>query len=120
MRIKKADVILIALLLLAGLGLWLFSFFSSSPGDTVTVTVDGTFYGSYPLNEEKEVEIRQGEQLNRLVIRDNGVQMAEANCTGQECVHQGRITKNGSIICLPHRVVAEITSNRSDYDAIVS
>ncbi len=120
--VKKADIILIALLLLAGIGLWLlFSLPSAADGDTVVITVNGEETGRYPLGEDREIPIRQGDSVNVVAIENGAVRMAEANCSGHECIRQGRIAKNGgSIICLPHRVVAEIVSEDSPYDAIVS
>ncbi len=119
--IKKADIFLIALLLLAGLGLWRLLAFPSPDGDTVTISIAGEPSGSYPLNENREIPIIQGGFQNTIVIRDGAVHMEEANCPGKECIRQGWISQSGeSIICLPHRVVVEITAQNSSYDAIVS
>ena len=120
--VKKADIFLIALLLLAGIGLWLFfSFSPSADGDAVVITVNGKETGRYPLSEDREIPIRQGGLINVVAIKGGAVWMTEANCSGRECIRRGSITKSGeSIICLPHRVVAEIVSEDSPYDAIVS
>ena len=47
--------------------------------------------------------------------------MLTADCPDQLCVHQQAISKkNQTIVCLPNKVVAEVTGNtRKDYDAVV-
>ena len=42
--------------------------FTRKDGNTVTVTVDGKFFGEYSLNEDRIVEIRVGECFNLLLI----------------------------------------------------
>ena len=119
--IKKADIFLIAFLLLAGFGFWWLFSFPAPDGDTVTISIEGEPGGSYPLSENREIPIIQGGFENTIVIRDGTVYMKKANCPGKECVRQGRISQSGeSIICLPHRIVVEITAQNSSYDAIVS
>ena len=43
------------------------------------------------------------------------------NCPDQLCVHQQAISKESqTIVCLPNKVVAEVTGNtKKDYDAVV-
>lgn len=119
--IKKADIILIAFLLLTGIFLWWLFSFSSSNGDSVSIFVAGKVTATYPLYEDRKIPLSEGEFVNNVVIHDGKVSMESANCPGQECVRQGAISKNGeSIICLPHRVVITITAKNSSYDAIVS
>ena len=47
--------------------------------------------------------------------------MLTADCPDQLCVHQQAISKkNQTIVCLPNKVVAEVTGNtKKDYDAVV-
>lgn len=120
--VKRADIILIAFLLLAGSGLWaLFSFSPSNGNGTVVITVNGEESGRYPLDEDREISVQQDSWINVISIQGGTVQMTEADCSGRECIRQGRISKSGeSIICLPHRVVVEIASENSSYDTIVS
>ncbi len=119
--IKKADIILIFFLLLAGFGGWYFLSSTLSQGDTVTISIDGRIYGNYPLNVNRKIFLKQGDEFNTVLIENSEVRILEANCAGQECVHQGAISKSGeSIICLPHKTVVEITNQNSSYDAIVS
>ena len=45
--------------------------------------------------------------------------MSFSDCKGQDCVHQGSIAKSGeTIICLPNKIVVEITGGAKHYDTV--
>ena len=50
--IKKADIALFFVILISGLLISYFTFTGNNPGDKVTVTVDGSLYGTYSLSED--------------------------------------------------------------------
>lgn len=108
----RNDLILIAILLVSASLLGLGFFFLRGEGDAVTVTVDGVPFGTYPLSENTEVDIRtgeNGEQLNRLVIRDGKASVTLASCPDGICAAHRPVSRNGeSIVCLPHRVVITV------------
>ena len=112
---KRNDLILVgallAALLLAGALLLLLR----KEGDLVRVTVDGEEYGVYSLSRDVEVDIRtgkDGEQLNRLIIRDGKAFVETATCPDGICAAHRPISHDGeSIICLPHKVVVAIERN---------
>ena len=56
-----------------------------------------------------------------LKISDGKAKMLTADCPDQLCVHQQAISKESqTIVCLPNKVVAEVTGNtKKDYDAVV-
>ena len=118
----RNDLLLVAgLLLAAGLGLLYLLVFRGN-GNTVQVTVDGKLYGSFALSQDRTEEIRNGEQLNRLVIRDGKASMEYATCPDGICVNHAPIFRDGeSIVCLPQRVVITVTTekNTNDPDIIV-
>lgn len=101
---------LIGVLLLVGGGLLLLR----SEGDTVVVTVNGEEYATYPLSKNTEVDIltgENGEQVNRLVIKDGKAFVASATCPDGICASHKPISHDGeSIICLPHKVVVTVGS----------
>lgn len=120
---KKADFFLILLLLAAGFGIsfWFLPSSKAAEDSMITITVNDTLYGTYPLSQNQELEIQNESGYNKVLIQGGTVQVEEANCTGQQCVRQGRITSPGqSIVCLPNRVVIQITGGETPYDTIVS
>lgn len=114
----RCDLLLVAsLLLLSALG-FLYLFLFRGSGDTVTVTIDGAFYGRYALAEAVTVDIfsgADGECLNRLVISDGKAYVEHASCPDGICVSHRPIFRDGeSIICLPHGVVITVTVYGAD------
>ena len=113
----RNDIILItAVILAAVIGLIYLNFFRS-PGDSVTVTVDGEVYGVYSLSVNITEDIYTGdnnENLNRFVIKDGKALMETATCPDGICVSHKSIFRDGeSIVCLPNRVVITVTREGS-------
>ncbi len=109
----RNDIILItAVILAAVIGIIYLNFFRS-PGESVTVTVDGEVYGVFSLSENISEDIYTGENnenLNRLVISDGKAFMETASCPDGICVSHKSIFRDGeSIVCLPNRVVITVT-----------
>lgn len=117
--IKKADIILFVILILIGLGLSWWSAASGAQGQKAVVTVDGRLYGTYSLHEDQTISIRQNGHLNKITIKGGTVQMSYSDCKNQVCVKDGKISKtNQSIVCLPNKVMVEITGGEEEFDAI--
>ena len=110
----RNDLLLVGgLLLAAGLGL-LYLFVFRGSGNTVQVTVNGKLYGTYSLSQDRTEEIRNGEQLNRLIIRDGKASMEYATCPDGICVDHAPIFRDGeSIVCLPQRVVITVINEKN-------
>ena len=89
--------------------------FKSPAGRSVTVTVDGKVFGSWPLDRDEEIVIGSGSHFkNVLVIRDGKAMMTEADCPDKICVHHRPISHRGeSIICLPHKLAVEISGEKT-------
>ena len=107
--LKSADFYLVAVLLIitAGLLAW--------------IKVDGNVVKQLALKNDTEFDV-SGYQggTNHIVIQDNAVYMSDADCPDKLCVHTGTIHKTGeTIVCLPHRVVVEITGTTDTFDAVV-
>ncbi len=90
--------------------IWYFA--TQNTGDTVTITMDGKVYGTYDLAQDQEIEVsRDGQVVNLVRISDGEVFMAEADCPDHLCIRQGKISADRqTIVCLPNRVVVEISS----------
>ena len=126
--IKKADLILLAVLLIAGLSASFALSRSGTGGGQVTIKSAGKTIGTYSLKENRTLFITkdghisdcdgtdsQGETgYNILQIRDGKADMISADCHNHDCVNHRPISKDGeNIICLPHKVVAEIVADDS-------
>ena len=111
-RKNRNDVLFIAVLLLIVVLAGAAFFFLRGEGDSVTVSVDGKHYGTYPLHADLTLSIRTGEegdQENLLVIRDGHAYVESATCPDGICAAHKPISREGeSIVCLPHRVVITV------------
>lgn len=132
--IRKADIALLLFLTGAGILSWLVPACIYASADTgekiVRITASGEVYGTYALSENNTITVEQydsyGTEMpplheNVVVIHDGTVHMESADCKNQVCVHTGEISRAGeSIICLPNKVVVEITGSTEEegYDAI--
>jgi hypothetical protein len=90
-----------------------------SEGDVVVVSVNGEEYATYPLGKDTVVDIRtgeNGEQFNRLVIKDGKAYVEDANCPGgkgDRCTVHAPISHDWeSIICAPHEIVIAVQSSK--------
>jgi len=114
-KIRKNDLILIAIVIAAALLLWAINLpHGSGDGKVVMVTVDGEEYASLPLEEDNELIIKNRDgHTNLLIIKDGEAYVAEADCSNQVCVDTGKIKEEGElIVCLPHKVVITIENNK--------
>ena len=117
---KKNDWILIAAVLaVSAVFLGVYFFRPQQKDGAAVVTIDGEVFGSWPLSEDRTVEIGDG---NRLVIKDGKADMVWADCPDKLCVKQRAISRNKeSIICLPNKVVVEADSKEnSEFDAVAN
>lgn len=90
-------------------------------GDTVTVTINKTVFGEYPLDQDRTVEIRTETTLNVLVIKDGKASVKSASCPDGICASHRPISMAGeSIICLPNKVVITVSSKKENLPDIVA
>jgi hypothetical protein len=115
----KADLILMAAIVIIGLGISIFLAAGSHQGNKVEITKDGKLWGTYSLEGEHKITIRDGKELNVVKISGGKVTMESANCKNQVCVHHSPVSRTGeSIVCLPHKIVVSIKGGDNEYDAI--
>lgn len=122
MKIKRNDIVLIALLIAAALILSVVLFLNKTDGAKVTVKVNNELIGTYSLNEDMTLKIGDNNSYNILVIKDNTAKITEATCPDKLCVNQKAISYDSeSIICLPNKVVVEIISEEeSNNDSVAN
>ncbi len=123
-RKNRNDVLFIAVLLLIVTLAGAAFFFLRGEGDSVTVTVDGKMYGTYPLHTDLTLAIRtgeSGEEENLLVIRDGHAYVESATCPDGICAAHKPISREGeSIVCLPHRVVITVRTTDGEEPDIIA
>ena len=87
----------------------------------VEIIVDGNEHSKYVLDDkiDKEIKVEVDEGYNIIYIHDGQVIVEESNCDNQLCVRKGVIEEPGElIVCLPHKVVVQITGTHEDLDSI--
>ena len=88
----------------------------------VTVYQNGHEIGKYPLSKEQTLSIPYGEDgYNLLFISGGEASISDADCPDGLCVRQRAVDRNGeSIICLPHKLVIQITAGKErELDAFI-
>ena len=110
--IKKADIVLLIIILVVGIPLSVLSLTEGIGGDKVRISLDGEIYGVYPLGEDREIDVTEDGHTNHITIKDGQVSMSYSTCRNQVCVNTGAISETkDAIVCLPNRVVVEIISS---------
>ncbi len=118
--IRKADIILLIVLVSVGLASTAYLAMSQTAGSKVIIESNGEMYGRYSLLEDQVIDVKNGTESNRVVIKGGEVYVKKASCRNQVCVDTGRIDKAGqSIICLPNKLVVRIEGKGGgSYDAV--
>lgn len=119
-EIKKGDVLLLAAFLTAALLIALSPILRnalSSHRDhkeenaVLEIRIAGDLYGTYSLSEDQTLEIHSSYGNNTLTISGGTAVMTASDCRNQICVRSSGISEPGQmIVCLPHRLSAEILS----------
>lgn len=117
---KKADLIIIGVVaIIVGIIVFFLYFVGGESGQYVQVEIDGKIVDTIKLDEDFEKEYKNGEDSNKLEIKDGKATMISANCPDGICVNHKPIYRNGeSIICLPHKMVVTVTGDSPTDDEI--
>lgn len=117
---KKNDWFLVlGVIVAAGLMVLFLNLNGKDSGGSVTIKVEGEEEKTYTLDQNQTIKIGT---TNILEIKDGKARMIHADCPDQLCIKQRSISKQGeSIICLPNRVVVEVTdAQEAEIDAITN
>jgi hypothetical protein len=129
---KAVNIAVICALFVAALAVWVVmspTFATSSSKaeaaevKTAVVHNDSGIVCELPLSTDTTYEVTSELGANAVVVEGGEVYVAEADCPGHDCMSQGRITDTSqTIVCLPHKMWIEITSDTQDaaFDAIGS
>lgn len=120
---KRNDWYLALIVIVIALFLWgARQFLITEAGTEITVTRAGQVIGVYSLAKDDTLSfVSENGDSNILIIQDKEARMSEADCPDGLCVKQGAISARGeSIICLPHKLVIEVTKGMdAGVDAVV-
>lgn len=119
---KNEWILAAAVLLLAALSGAAYYFISSGGDAAVQIVEAGTVIQEYPLKEDRIVLLgNEDADYNILEIKDGKASMIEADCPDELCVRQKPVSRPGeSIVCVPHKLVIQITGNaQGGYDGFV-
>lgn len=125
MQKLKADIFVIGIILIAALLFFIIPRIMNSQNENGEVEFwqDGELLYSYSLSEERIVSVQAKDGgYNLVLISGKSARVTDADCPDKLCVRQRSISKNGeSIICLPHKLVVQITSGEeSGLDAVAN
>ena len=120
----KNDIILVVVILLIAASGLLIVNLTRQEGSMVVVKIDGVETQRYSLYEDRTVEIITGENdefSNTLVIENGKAYVSQADCPDKICCNHRAVSFSGeTIVCLPHKIVIEITADSAvqDLDAV--
>ncbi len=108
------------LLIVAGLIVFLFSrvFFIKTSESRVEVT-GSAFQKYYDIHEDRVINVEGPLGATTVIIEDGEVRVEDSPCREKICVKMGRKKRAGDqIICVPNRVIVEITGESEAVDGI--
>ena len=117
----KHDLILLAVfILIAAILFLMLNRTDKTEGDYVYITLDNIEYATIPLDKDTVLSIDSDKGKNTVVVSDKEVYVESADCPDQICVnHEAIGYDKETIVCLPHKLVIEICSEKeADVDAI--
>ena len=121
MRKKKLKIGDYAIVLIVGaLIIFLFSrfFFNKSRESRVEVT-GKAFQKYYDINENRVINVEGPLGTTTIIIEGGEVRVEDSPCREKICVKMGRKKRVGEqIICVPNRVIVEITGESEAVDGI--
>ena len=120
--LKKMDIVLIIVLIVFAVAFYFIFNTQGDAGSVVVISVGGAVYEKLPLSEDSEVEIylADGTHSNTLTIRDGEAYMTHADCPDGLCLKHSPVRLTGEmIVCLPNRIVAEISGGTAEFDAVI-
>ena len=105
MCFKKADIILIAALVILAVFATLFPFLNSASGSEAVVLLNNEEIHRLPLNKNTQIDLG----TNLIKVENGEVYIETATCPDKVCVHHAPIKNKGdAIICVPNGVVVEV------------
>ncbi|MBI3772239.1 MAG: NusG domain II-containing protein [Gammaproteobacteria bacterium] len=116
---KRGDYVIL-FLALALLPVLYFHFWNlGGHGDRVVIRSLNNKPQSYPLQQNRRIEIQGAKGPSIIEIHDGQVRFIESPCLNKQCIHSGWLRRSGEIAaCLPNGVSVQVTGQNKPYDAI--
>ena len=113
---NKKDIIFAAGIMLAALLIFVcMQLGNQKEGASIRITIDGSEYGVYSLNDDKIIDLDGEFGHKQIVIQNGEAYMKEADCPDHYCMEYKAISrKNETIICLPHKIIVEVIADSTD------
>lgn len=110
MRTRKLEFIIVLLLLTAAIASVVLIKMHKPEGNTVHIYADGSEYGIYDLNTDRDIEIKSEDGYNLVRIVAGRVWMESADCPNQLCVNMLPLSYGDTdmIVCLPHKIIIKL------------
>lgn len=126
---RRADIILVAVLLLVALIWFAASQMADESGSVVVCQTKDGFWRVDPLSADITYTVDTPGTgfgadadggVNMVRIADGTVEVTEANCGNQVCVEHAPISQTGEqIVCLPHGLVVQIARDAEDVSPLM-
>ncbi|MFI3168049.1 MAG: NusG domain II-containing protein [Bacillota bacterium] len=119
--ISLPDVIIITAVILVALFVLFFVATDKTQNPQYNIYVENELYQTGSLSESAEIQIPTTDGgYATLIVEDGAIHMHDGNCADGLCEKQGEISTSASrIICLPNKIVVEITGGESgEIDAV--
>ena len=119
-KIKKADVLIAAAVLIIAAAVFLCTNLLASDGGKAVVEKDGNVIAELPLSEDAIFEVEDGGTVTNVIEVKNGkVSVISASCPDKICQNHRAVSKSGeSIVCLPNKVIVNIEKDDREVDGV--
>ena len=113
-RLSKNNIILLVCLLLVAALLYPFLSRTGSEGSYALIEVDGDEYSRVDLSKDTVFTVTTEAGTNTIRVQNNEISVDSADCPDKICVNHASIHQSGEVIvCLPHKLVITIISDKS-------
>ena len=116
LRSTRFWLLILGVLLTLGLAAMLLLSLTQTAGDRVRITQNGVLQYDLPLFVDDTITLQSGNGYNTVRIEGGAVAILAANCPDGRCTRHAPIHTSGhSIVCLPHKLLVEVISERASH-----
>ena len=114
----KIWVLILAVVLVASLGLSFWILMPGQTADRIEIWSDGTLKYTLSLYEDQVLTISTATGTNTVTIQNGAVAVTEASCPDHYCMQRGFCQGGTDIVCLPNRLVIRFLG-KQEIDGVV-